>query len=655
VALANGWPAVIALASVSSAEIERDDEVPESLYQFFAEEVFHALGDDVRTGLTTLSQLPIVERELAVRLLSEASDAVLGAALDVGILVERESSLEMHPLARAFLEEWRERSAQHTRAEVVETALGYYTARRDWDASFELLARNNCTEGLERLTRLSLDELLETARLSTIDAWCDYASEHDAHDGIYSVARAEVALRYGRLTEAQAFAEVAALADTDLVFRGLSLAGRAAHLATREDDALDLFRRAERAAERETDRRDALWGQFLCALELELPDAALTLQSLKAGVAMTDARDVVRAAACDLGFRLKFGELDLTEAERALQLMHAVADPLVTTSFQNVYGHALALSARYREALQVVDELLYSARKYRLAFVTPYGLASAALSKAGLRQWEQAREHLDEADAAARATRNGHAEQLCCACRLRLLAQEGKHSVALSIELPGVQTALPAIRAELLSSQALVLVVADRVDEASRIIDRVRGTTSAIEPTVLISAVDAIAALKLGDPSAPTIVERLEREVFGTGATDLLVTAYRASPELLATLLRVSVDRDRLWRVIRRIGDDDLTRALGIPIVLSHDDRRELLTRREREVYELLCQGLTNRQIASSLFISEATVKLHAHHIYDKLGTRSRRALAIQAALERSDQATSATRGSDTPAGEDSS
>jgi hypothetical protein len=40
-------------------------------------------------------------------------------------------------------------------------------------------------------------------------------------------------------------------------------------------------------------------------------------------------------------------------------------------------------------------------------------------------------------------------------------------------------------------------------------------------------------------------------------------------------------------------------------------------------------------------------VKLHVHHIYDKLGVRSRAAVMVQAALRRSDQATSATSGSD--------
>src|SRR4029453_2356996 len=56
VAIPEGWPAVIDLASVSSAEIESDvEQVPESLYRFFAEEVFAALGPDVQSCLTTLS------------------------------------------------------------------------------------------------------------------------------------------------------------------------------------------------------------------------------------------------------------------------------------------------------------------------------------------------------------------------------------------------------------------------------------------------------------------------------------------------------------------------------------------------------------------------------------------------------------------------
>ncbi len=87
--------------------------------------------------------------------------------------------------------------------------------------------------------------------------------------------------------------------------------------------------------------------------------------------------------------------------------------------------------------------------------------------------------------------------------------------------------------------------------------------------------------------------------------------------------------------------DEDLAQAVGTSVTAS-DDPRAKLTPRERDVFELLCQRLSNRQIGKLLFIEESTVKVHAHHIYDKLGTRSRMALAVQAALERADQATSA-------------
>lgn len=48
------------------------------------------------------------------------------------------------------------------------------------------------------------------------------------------------------------------------------------------------------------------------------------------------------------------------------------------------------------------------------------------------------------------------------------------------------------------------------------------------------------------------------------------------------------------------------------------------LTRCERVVYLLLCNGLTNKQIANQLVISENTVRFHLKKMYAKLGVRSR-------------------------------
>ena len=51
---------------------------------------------------------------------------------------------------------------------------------------------------------------------------------------------------------------------------------------------------------------------------------------------------------------------------------------------------------------------------------------------------------------------------------------------------------------------------------------------------------------------------------------------------------------------------------------------RSSLTPRELEVLQLVATGSSNREIGQELMLSEATVKSHLVHIYDKLGVRSR-------------------------------
>jgi DNA-binding NarL/FixJ family response regulator len=57
----------------------------------------------------------------------------------------------------------------------------------------------------------------------------------------------------------------------------------------------------------------------------------------------------------------------------------------------------------------------------------------------------------------------------------------------------------------------------------------------------------------------------------------------------------------------------------------------EQLTPREQEVLRLIGKGLTNRDIAQQLFISEGTVKTHVTHLLNRLNLRNRSQLAIYA------------------------
>jgi LuxR family maltose regulon positive regulatory protein len=57
----------------------------------------------------------------------------------------------------------------------------------------------------------------------------------------------------------------------------------------------------------------------------------------------------------------------------------------------------------------------------------------------------------------------------------------------------------------------------------------------------------------------------------------------------------------------------------------------EPLSERELEVLELIAEGLTNREIASRLFLSLNTVKAHTRNIYGKLDVHNRTEAAAQA------------------------
>lgn len=95
---------------------------------------------------------------------------------------------------------------------------------------------------------------------------------------------------------------------------------------------------------------------------------------------------------------------------------------------------------------------------------------------------------------------------------------------------------------------------------------------------------------------------------------------------------------DRLVEAVRRVhaGGQELDPALVTRAVenLVQRDRaaREvarLLTPREREIVGMVTSGLRNRALAERLGISEGTVKIHLHRIYEKLGVSGRLELVL--------------------------
>lgn len=76
----------------------------------------------------------------------------------------------------------------------------------------------------------------------------------------------------------------------------------------------------------------------------------------------------------------------------------------------------------------------------------------------------------------------------------------------------------------------------------------------------------------------------------------------------------------------------DLLRADGTLVETPRPDEvLDVLTAREREVFLLVAKGLSNQEIASSVFLSEATVKTHVRAVLTKLGLRNRIQVVITA------------------------
>jgi DNA-binding CsgD family transcriptional regulator len=70
------------------------------------------------------------------------------------------------------------------------------------------------------------------------------------------------------------------------------------------------------------------------------------------------------------------------------------------------------------------------------------------------------------------------------------------------------------------------------------------------------------------------------------------------------------------------------------PFAVNEQRLRDLsITKRELEILELIANGLSNREIAERLFVSENTVKTHSSRLFDKLSAK-RRTQAVQIGKE---------------------
>ncbi|WP_115685679.1 response regulator transcription factor [Corynebacterium senegalense] len=123
----------------------------------------------------------------------------------------------------------------------------------------------------------------------------------------------------------------------------------------------------------------------------------------------------------------------------------------------------------------------------------------------------------------------------------------------------------------------------------------------------------------------------------------LVVTNYDTDADILGAIeagavgyLLKDAPPEELLAAVRSCAKGDPALSPGVKNRLETRDRapRSSLTPRELEVLQLVAGGASNREIGQELMLSEATVKSHLVHIYDKLGVRSRTS-AVASAREQ--------------------
>jgi two-component system, NarL family, nitrate/nitrite response regulator NarL len=155
-----------------------------------------------------------------------------------------------------------------------------------------------------------------------------------------------------------------------------------------------------------------------------------------------------------------------------------------------------------------------------------------------------------------------------------------------------------------------------------------------------ISMPDVAGLQILAIASSENIPTRL---VFFTSSTEARELRMLAAAGAHAVIPK-DVDSDILVQILRQVADGK--RLLKLPssdqvIFLEQSAIAEraltALTDRERQIMRLVCEGLSNKEIGRRLSITDGTIKVHLHHIFQKLEIGNRTALAALAVSQNED------------------
>jgi DNA-binding NarL/FixJ family response regulator len=183
------------------------------------------------------------------------------------------------------------------------------------------------------------------------------------------------------------------------------------------------------------------------------------------------------------------------------------------------------------------------------------------------------------------------------------------------------------MQGDFLAVRALAYACSGEGLRAQELVAASEECTDHIDARVVRSFARAVVALTSDSVNASEAIKAVEAALSETHATenyDAFILAYRSYPALLSTVSKLdspsaSACRHRIPETDRRLAE---RAGLKPRSVAQHSG--DALTPREQEVLGLLSNGLSNREIARTLWIAESTTKVHVRNVLRKLGAKSR-------------------------------
>jgi ATP/maltotriose-dependent transcriptional regulator MalT len=642
VAQAQGWPALIGLAALAIESTIPDEYMTEQLYRYFAEEVYRTQEVDLRRFMLIASVPSSLSPATARDVLGEGDPGqLLERLLDAGLVhPASDGELAFHPLLRDFLRRKLEEDDPEAFAALAGRAVRFAREHGRWEEAFELsIHRHQLSEAAEIVAEASR-ELLPAGQIETLDNWLTACGPAAAQPPALLV-KVDVLLRQGRIREAYALAQdlVRRIDDgSEHASRAWYLAGQAANLACEHERHLACQLRALETARTPNETSLALWGATLAALELELEDAHAFLERLEA-VAPDDINNRLRVLNGQ-AWLARFRNQQHTvwrDVENAVPLVDYADDPNAATSFLLLASYVAMLRGDYQTSVSLWARGNNLCERYRLGFAQRLLQAPRAYADVGRRALRSASESLTSLRRTAAEWHDGYLWASAAIVTARLELARGERQRALDV-LRETTDPPPqrAMLAERLATRAIVEASLSKAADATEHASLALEISRCAEVSYLARFAEAIASLQTAEQDATheEVVE-LFLDAEAHGVLDPAVVAYRAYPPLLRLLGANERTSRSLALLCSSANDVSLAQRTGLELDLVHGQpgALERLTPREREVLDLMCDGLANSEIAKRLFIAESTAKVHVHRVLKKLGARSR----LQAVLSARD------------------